>query len=538
MAQVFPENREPDHSSERLVLAHLRRLPDDWQVFHNIKWQAPRRGRQADGETDFALFHPTKGIIVIEAKGGEVVIDDGEYVRIHPNGTRERIDSPFDQAEDCKRQLSDFLAAEVQGLGHGPRVGRAVAFPHVRVDGDLGPAGPRSIILDAADLADIRKSMQSLVDYWRPSQALTPAQMTRIRQVLRPSVRVKRLLREEIDAASQAIVDLTNEQFDVLDSISGNRQALITGGAGTGKTVLAIERTRRLADLGAKVLLLCFNRLLGEALRAEFAGSPNVTAGHLHRVVRDVLVEANHMIPDEPSDEWWNNEALELFPDAAAQIGFEADAIVIDEAQDFRADWWDSLRLVMRDINDGWFYVFADEQQALYTDDWHTPFDTHVFTYHLTRNLRNTDPVAAKVSAVFGSPFKPRGLPGPQPKFHVVKREHDLTRRILERLGELLGEGVEPGQIQVLATSRSIVDVLRGEDVDGVGLVESGQDGIAVETVHRFKGLEAPVVLIAVGEIDTPHDRSLVYTGLSRAQSVLEVFGPEKTMQAIGWDAQ
>lgn len=538
MAQIFPESREPEYDSERRVLAQLRKLDDEWHIFHGIKWQALRRDRQADGETDFALFHPTKGILVIEAKGGEVVIDNGDFVRIHHNGTRTRIDSPFDQAEDCKRQLSDFLALEVAGLGHGPRVGRAVAFPHVRVNGDLGPAGPRSIILDAADLADIQKAVQRLVDHWRPPQALTSAQMARIRQVLLPSVRVKRLLREEIDATGQAIVELTNEQFEILDSIAGNRQALIKGGAGTGKTVLAIERTRRLADLGATVLLLCFNRLLGKALQAEFADSPNVMAGHLHRVVRDVLVKAHHMMPDEPSDEWWNGEALELFPDAAAEIGLEVDAIVIDEAQDFRATWWDPLRLVMRDLSDGWFYVFADEQQALYTDGWQAPFDTQVFTYRLTRNLRNTDPVAAKVSAVFGSPFRPRGLSGPQPKFHVVKPKEDVAQRILERLEKLLGQGVEPAQIQVLATSRSTVDALRGHDVDGIGLVESGQDGIAVETVHSFKGLESPVVLVAIDDVDTPHDRSLVYTGLSRAQSVLEVFGPEKSMRSIDWDAQ
>ncbi len=143
MAVVLPANREPEYDSERRVLAHLRRLDDDWVIFHNIKWQALRRNRQGDGETDFALFHPTKGILVIEAKGGEVIVEEGEYWRRHQNGQLEKIASPFEQAEACKRQLSDFLVAEVDGLGGGPRVGRAVAFPHVKIDGALGPAGPR-----------------------------------------------------------------------------------------------------------------------------------------------------------------------------------------------------------------------------------------------------------------------------------------------------------------------------------------------------------------------------------------------------------
>lgn len=482
------------------------------------------------------MFHPTKGILVIEAKGGEVIIEEGRYKRRHPGGRLEDIDSPFDQAEACKRQLSDFLAAEVDGLGHGPRIGRAVAFPHVRVEGSLGPAGPREIIVDSADLTSIDGTIQRLVDHWKPPQALSPGQLARIRRLLLPSVTVRRLLRDEVADASEAIVQLTKEQFEVLDAIGGNRQAFVTGGAGTGKTMLAIERTRRLAELGAVVLLVCFNRLLGDALQAEFASQPNVIAGNLHRVVRQVLVDAQHLVPDDPPQEWWDTEALELFPEAAAEIGFEVDAVVVDEAQDFHPHWWDPLQLVMRDFRDGWFYVFADEQQALYTEGWSPPFDTYAFTYRLTRNCRNTDPIATKVSAVFGDVPRARGIAGPKPKFHVVRSAEDAASRILGRLVELLGEGIEPAQIQVLATDRRLVDRLRGGDVEGIGLVEAGDDGIAVETVHRFKGLEAPVVLIAVFCATPEPDLALAYTGLSRAQTMLEVFGTAETMAAIHWD--
>jgi NAD(P)-dependent dehydrogenase (short-subunit alcohol dehydrogenase family) len=536
MAVILPDHPEPEHDSERRVLTRLRELDDDWLVFHNIKWQALRRNRQGDGETDFALFHPTKGIFVVEGKGGDVIIEDGQYKRRHARGALEDIGSPFDQAEACKRQLSDFLAAEINGLAHGPRVGRAVAFPHVRIEGDLGPAGPRAIIVDAGDLAMVGRTIQRLVDYWKPSQQLSPAQLARIRKLLLPSVTVRRLLREEVADAGEAIVELTKEQFEVLDAIGGNRQAFITGGAGTGKTVLAIERARRLADLGATVLLVCFNRLLGEALRAEFTSQPNVIAGNLHRVVRQILVDAHHLVPDDPGQEWWDTEAIALFPEAAADLGFEVDAVIIDEAQDFHPHWWDPLKLVMRDFHDGWLYVFADEQQALYTEGWSPPFDTHAFTYRLTRNCRNTDPIATKVSAVFGGSSQARGVPGPKPRFLVVKNAEDATAKILARLDELLVEGITPAQIQVLATGRELVTRLRGEDVNGIGLVEAGGDGIAVETVHRFKGLEAPVVLLAIVDPNSDVDGALAYTGLSRAQTMLEVFGTAETRVGIHWD--
>ena len=126
------------YDSERRVLASFGCSDDTWLVFHNISGgrsaRTPRRRRNY-----FALFHPTRGILVFEAKGGDVTVRDGRYFRQARGEPVYR--DPFEQAEACKRQLSDFLAAEVDGLGGGPRVGRAVAFPHVRSSNPWGRKG-------------------------------------------------------------------------------------------------------------------------------------------------------------------------------------------------------------------------------------------------------------------------------------------------------------------------------------------------------------------------------------------------------------
>ncbi len=503
-------------------------------MFHNIKWQALRRGRQGDGETDFALFHPAKGILVIEAKGGEIAIEDGTYVRRHGSGRTESIENPFEQAAACKRQLSDFLAAEVPGLGGGPRVGYAVSFPHVRVTHALGPDGPREIIIDRQDLQPIEASISDLASYWKPPQNLSDAMLSRIRKLLLPSVTVRRLLVDELDDAKDQLVELTGEQFDVLDAIAGNRQAVVFGGAGTGKTLLAVERTRRLSDLGASVLLVCYNELLGRQLAQSFAGDPNVRAGTFHQVARSVCVSAGQLIPERLPADWFASELPARFADAAAEVGFEVDAVVVDEGQDFKSSWWDPLRLVMRDFNDGWFYVFADTQQALYVADWAPPFET-AYEYRLTKNCRNTRPIAERVAAVYGGEVRVNRVEGPKPKFHVVKSVDGAVDRILGRLKELIEAGVVPDRIQVLSSTRDIADSLLGRDVDGIGLTTFGDDGIAVETVHRFKGMEAEVVILALMNVTSDVERALAYTGLSRAQSFLEVVGTEQALDAINW---
>jgi superfamily I DNA and RNA helicase len=109
------------------------------------------------------------------------------------------------------------------------------------------------------------------------------------------------------------------------------------------------------------------------------------------------------------------------------------------------------------------------------------------------------------------------------------------VQRVLDRLRELLADGVEATQIQVLSTTREVANLLRGRDVDGIGLVAHGEDGIAIETVQRYKGLEAEVVIVVIPEFADELDRSLIYTGLSRAQTFLEVVGPERVINALGW---
>jgi len=58
----------------------------------------------------------------------------------------------------------------------------------------------------------------------------------------------------------------------LLDNLAAHNRAAIEGAAGTGKTVLAMEKARRLATTGRRVLLLCFNSPLAQDLAAYGRG--------------------------------------------------------------------------------------------------------------------------------------------------------------------------------------------------------------------------------------------------------------------------
>src|SRR6185436_2727641 len=99
-------------------------------------------------------------------------------------------------------------------------------------------------------------------------------------------------LRARADGVNKELLRLTTEQYAVLDGLADVERAFIRGGAGTGKTLLAVEEARRFAAAGNSVLLLCYNRALAEFLVASTAGLVGVRAASLHSFMADVVRRA------------------------------------------------------------------------------------------------------------------------------------------------------------------------------------------------------------------------------------------------------
>ena len=80
MATLIPRIiPETSPKSERRVHRALGDLSQDWTALHSVKWQSRRNGRPGDGEADFVLIHPRRGILVLEVKGGEVSVEAGTW---------------------------------------------------------------------------------------------------------------------------------------------------------------------------------------------------------------------------------------------------------------------------------------------------------------------------------------------------------------------------------------------------------------------------------------------------------------------------
>ena len=536
MAHFYPTSAQPGTpNSETKTWRALENLPDSWRVFHSVAWQVPKRNRILDGEADFVLIHPKHGMIVLEVKGGLLEVRRGEWYQRDVDGGdwRKLSQSPHDQAKGAMYDLRRYLVDRVDALGELPAT-RAIVLPAVSHPGTVGLDQPSEMTISKDELIDVPAAIDKLIAYAKLDADLTKDQLHGITQLLAPTIRLRTRIGTELAVANEAIIELTDQQIRVLDLLRRHRRALITGGAGTGKTILALERARRLAGDGARVLLTCYNRPLGDHLAADLSDIEAVTAKSFHAFARRQIGLAGLIVPDEPSQEWYTDGMPEMLAVAAERLDLSFDAIVVDEGQDFTPSWFTALQMLLEDPDDGPFYVFTDLNQSIYVEEWESPVGDE--PYQLDINCRNTNQIAAKVSAVIGEEPLTLGVDGMAPRFILASNDEEIREILDEAVGRMVGEErVAPSQITILGDSRSFVEDLQGSIIGGTSVGDLDSPGVVAETIHRFKGLENDVVIVALHEVETEQQRRLAYIGMSRAKGLLIVVGSKHVKRAIGW---
>ena len=519
-----------DPRSELKVYSALKSLDDDWNILHSIAWLGARGSRISDGEADFVLIHKDHGVVVVEVKGGGVDLVNGRWVSEDRYGRVNQIKNPFEQATASKSNLHKWLKERV---GLFVPTCHAVAFPDIKHDLELGPACPAEIVWDREDIPSIAQALACTLNHWRQKASMSSAEVQSIIDALAPTVSVRRTLADAAHDADAGLLQLTNEQIRAFAMTRKTPRAVVFGGAGTGKTVLACEKARQLRDEGNNVVLTCFNELLARRLSTD-KSLENITTATFHSLCFNIARSAGLEIPNSPDSKWWTSDAPLLLMEGAEKTGLNFDAVVVDEGQDFSGAWFEALEAICASGGAAPFYIFADENQKLWDRDW-VP-DVERLRLDLTTNCRNSRPISTRVAAISGTEINDLGVDGPPAKWTDLTKRRDAPRVVQRAVERLLGQGFAREDIVVLCESPWLVKRLRETAVADTGFCELGRAGVATETIGRFKGLEALAVVVVLDsdEPGTP-DRS-AYVGFSRARSLLNVVASPSRKPLVGWN--
>lgn len=357
------------------------------------------------------------------------------------------------------------------------------------------------------------------------------------------------------------IQDLSKDQ-DAVIALPLDGQHLIVGGPGTGKSVVALLRVRRLMNESADYRFLAFNRLLDQSSRQLFGNELKAsTLDSWFRKLWKVLFKANVPLncPDHPGGYQaidWGGVADRLQGGDLPNYSREFPFLVIDEGQDMPPAFYNAL------ANLGFenFYVVADQNQQIHPDTCSSRRDIEnalsiavADTKELLANYRNTRPIAQLAQHFYpDDPASPKpDLPAPKPGASTPELwlYGNEGARMLEEIAELIlqtadrnprkligiispNNRVREKFVEVLHRASPALDHDKPKITTFVSgqqeTLDFGQGGIMVINAQSCKGLEFDTAILADvdehqprGNPDALKKRFYVMVSRAREQIIL-----------------
>ncbi len=574
MARMYPPRfhhfSEADTGAvgEQLVYNALSRMPEDWVVIHNCWRHVLINRNDSDNdehrcyEADFILLIPGCGIMVLEVKNWQLAkVENGQWLRCESDDGKYspvKHGSPLNQAFLACGSLQKELKKHFRwGRGHKTNmefrcmavllgkmeqyIGMYEVYDEARVVDMLQNtpcyrSTPRNEVYDRLYLCGtdelehhLQKRIKDLFCFNNPT---TAEELDDVRRYLLQNLE----LRLDAGTINSIITTAAAPLLPILPMLEQSRHGIhVHGCAGSAKSHLLCTEAARIVQEklpsrpNLRVLILCFNLNLAEHLRShqslQSAGVEpyNATAplvlDNFHTVAnaicrQEALPGASHHSSFPPEQLATLQQCISANPAA-----YGADYIFVDEAQDFRPEWWPVVQVMLRP--GGKLYLFSDTGQTLYH---HAPNTMPALPVQLrlTCNLRNSGPIARFASAISADGAKPLPLPGPEVQIMPASDDFDTrAATVKQAIQNLLADNYEKQDIVVLTPWRrknSLKSPLLADWVDFPQDGETrenaaqrlqacrtcGATRILGETIKAFKGLESFAVILA--DISEPKD--------------------------------
>ena len=499
MIPTVPKQYTPESDEDKIFYA-LKNLTgdpidkkNDYYVFHSFKINQINDENQAleRHETDFVIFHPSKGLLCIECKSGpsgKLMVQNGAWHRakiikdeklkteILKSTGKMQHGGPFNQAEDRMNDMVRLVGKQKMYL-HGNanekfkdhcKITYAVCFPkiaeadeeykienkieketvieEVKFKDFLGAAEPKELVIYGKDLKStelLKQKIDKIYDYkmtdGKGNFIETGNNGDRLHdediqnlfdRVLCPNFNIVETV--DPNTGENKYVQLNEDQIRVLDILMTKKEMAVSGMAGTGKTILALQLARKKILAGENVLFLCRSSYQRQELEKNRLND-NIEFRDIDWLVEtyNKVTTVGEGLKSEPNiyltlceriiDEKLSAGELKLVKHGK-RPSYKIQTILVDEAQDFCKDEaFDSLTVLYESTkvvpvlakredellkqrfrertseNKNAFYIFYDEFQ---TDD-----DSKILEFaqkiknhiELEKNCRNTINIAKTV---------------------------------------------------------------------------------------------------------------------------------------------
>lgn len=456
----------------------------------------PRHAYKRMSEVDFLVLTP-QAVIVVEVKGGRIARSGGRWSFTDRYGvTNTKAEGPFDQARSAMFAFEEIIRQRL------PKVDIAMGYLVLTPDQDLGDdiewervhhAGPA-----AMTVSGLERALRQAIAHWSTGTT-TSTGYAELKRALRPDFDLVPTLASRAERLRAEYIGLADRQYELLAGAQRNPRILCSGGAGSGKTLLAVETAARSAREGRDVLLVCLSpalaRYIGSALR--------------HTTVR--VRQFAEVTGEEPTD-----------------------VLIVDEGQDLMdTDSYIALdQLVRGGLDNGTWRIFLDANNQAAVDGHfdHAVLDEleqRATLVDLPYNCRNTVPVVQQTQDVTGADLGvAKAGDGPSVEYVKAESRSGLATQLDAHLRRLRRDEVDLSTVAVVSLSTDIaasaaVDTKHMRDgrlrrFDGDPTAHTPQVATLM-TAAEVKGLEYEhVCVIDVAEVTPGAWSSRLYVAMTR----------------------
>lgn len=526
------------HQPELATLAGLKdALPDHYTVFHGVHWSRQYQGTTVYGEVDFVVLNHAGQVLCIEQKNGPLLERDGALIKVY--GDQEK-----DVGDQILRAVGNIKAKFQYQCGKLERL----AIDYLIYCPDHAIAQLQSVALDQERIVDapLREKLADMIQAILPPGPDDPNWYAgQVAAFFHQTFELVPDIHAHVDAQEANFIRLSGGLVEIIDNIEMTPLRLrVSATAGSGKTQVVRHHFSRLAKAGRRPLLLCFNRPLAERLKhlVEPAGLVETWYGFCDRFLQAHRIKLDFAsMRANPS--FWPDAATrveEIACNGTLAVDWRFDDLIIDEAQDFEAQWLDIVRLFLPDEDRASMLWLEDPNQNVRGVE---PLFLQDFVgYRAALNFRTPESIARFIQQVLPEfPFVcANDLPGLGVGVTGYDSLEEQPKRVGKLIARLLKERFQHRQIAILSCRGLDSTAFRGREragnytlsrftgeYDMFGNQVWGKGQILFDTVRRFKGQQEAAVILTDVDPGVSHsleeDLRVLFCGMTRSTVRLEI---------------
>lgn len=520
---------------ERQILQTLQDgLPHGFDLFHNLPWSVMYQGTQQIGECDIAVVAPCGSILLLEVKAGDVIESGQKLTKMY--GNKEK-----NVSGQIRRQHASLLSRIQSGDLPKVHIGSLLVLPDYQVTSDV-LSYPRERIVDATNINELCFVVKQS---FSAAYGLSDVERQRVIDFLSNRFNVVPDVSTHIGQVQHANTVLASGMAQWVPHVQHAQGAyVIEATAGSGKTQLALVLMQRAAQHKRTARYVCFNRPLADHLSKVAPSVVDVTT--FHQLCREHAQRVGMALNFADSRVF--DQMAERYVQDAEQHCVNLDLLIVDESQDFELAWVQALSGCLKP--DGQLYLMGDSAQKLYDRE---SFDlSDAVHIRCMDNFRSPRAVVREINQMGLAPHfidARSAHEGTPPTVHLYGPQHGDHLTVLNRcLQQLWADGYQPEQVAVLSYKGVKTAQVLNEHVLGgfairkfTGQYDSAgnpcwsEGRLLVESLHRFKGQSAPVVVLCEVDFEnmTEKDKCKLFVGLTRAQLRAEVLISQRAVSAL-----